>query len=215
MAGKNRGNDGGGGQSNGFKFLYFEGQLSESAMGAFAQALTTLARGNPAPASARLPARATPALGSGNVSEAPIDEVGDAEEVEVEASITPPGTERRPRERKPVKREVLKGVDLSAGEVPFEDFFKGKGNPGETSKRFLVVAAWFNLYGNDTAITVNHIYTAYRDVGLNLDVKDVGQVFRDLKSKGWGAYEDRKFEINDIGLKVVKKMTAEGAAEPA
>ena len=214
MAGKNRGNENGSGQSNNFEFVYFKGNLSESTIGAFAQALTAIVRGAPA-APPRLPTRPAPALGSGNVSEVETDQVGEAEEVEVEASTTPPRTERRTRERKPVKREILKGVDLSAGEVPFETFFKAKGSPTETSKRFLVIAAWFNLYGNDSTVTVDHIYTAYRDVGLNLDVKDVGQIFRDLKAQGWGDYKERKFEINPTGLKVVKKIAGEGASEPA
>lgn len=227
MAGKTRGNDsGGGGQSNRFRFVMIEGELSEGTMGAFAQAITTALKSATPPAVApRVQGRAAPALGAanGNASGADADVEGEEIAVVEDEGDEAPAPNARGARKTPsqprtyYKPKVLNDVDFSVGDPPFEYFFKSKGSPAETSRRFLTIAAWFAEHAREpvTQITADHVYTGYRAMGWTLDMKDVGKPFRDLKGQGWGEYKDRKFEIGRIGLNVVKKMTAEGSSDSA
>jgi hypothetical protein len=217
MAGKGK-NESATPRMNEVRAFVVEARMTDEGLSHFAQALSGFIRA--ATPAGRIAAPITAVIASSPVPPVEIESKGvngvEAEEDDTEeATAASVRSERKARERKPVKREILKGVNLSEGEAPFDDFFKSKGSPTETSKRFMVIAAWFKLYSNESQVTVDHVYTAYRFISLNLDVKDIGQVFRDLKSQGWGDYKERKFEINDIGLRVVKAMTAEGANEPA
>lgn len=227
MAGKTRGNDsGGGGQSNRFRFVMIEGELSESTMGAFAQAITTALRSaTPTAPAPRVQGRTAPALGAGNGNGNVVETEVEGEEIAVvedegEAAPAPQvrGARKTPSQpRTFYKPKVLNDVDFSAGDPPFEDFVKSKGSPTETSRRFLMIAAWFAEHASEpiAQITADHVYTGYRAMGWTLDMKDVGQPFRDIKAQGWGEYKDRKFEIGRLGLNVMKKMNAGATSDPA
>jgi hypothetical protein len=207
MAGKNRGTENGGGQSNRFRFVLFEGELSEGNMGALAQAITTALRPTtPAPAQPRLPGRVPIAVGAGaaTATEPPGDL--EPEEVVVLENGEEPESDQPPkpkvtRERTYSKAKVMDGIDLET-EVSFPDFAASK-KPNNLQDKYLIAAAWFKLHRNTPAISMHHIYTCF----LHPKVKwptaaaDFDQPLRQLVKADRLARGDRGFYvINTIGL---------------
>jgi hypothetical protein len=126
-------------------------------------------------------------------------------EVEQEEQTSPPSTTSRTRKSKPRSPKVIP-LDLKSGDVPFEAFAQSK-KPTTHAARNLVVAAWFKLHRAIDTITMDHVYTCYREVNWPSGLEDFGLILRQLKGrkvmdgKGAGLYA-----INHIGLNDVSKM---------
>jgi len=122
---------------------------------------------------------------------------------------TPPKRARSGSPWKPRSPDVI-DVDLKSGEVSFADFATQK-KPSSHNMKNLVVAAWFKLYRNLDAITMDHVYTCYRAVGWPSGMADFGITLRGLKksklveSKGKGHYA-----INHIGMSRVEELNGGG-----
>lgn len=193
-------------RANRFRFVLVEGELSDQNMSELAQVITGALR---PVQSHRLPS--VPAISDVTEPETFSEPVlRNGQEIEEDSTVDV-SSRKSPQPRQYYKPKVLADVDLAGGEVSLDGFVVAKGNPSETSKRFLVVSTWYSEYANTPSVTVDHVYTAYRSLGWTLDMKDVGQPFRDLKGQGWGDYKGRVFTINHVGLGVVKKMDAASA----
>jgi hypothetical protein len=128
----------------------------------------------------------------------------DFEEPEpVAASI--PTRKSSPKKRKLRTPEVL-DLDLTSGEVPFTAYYQER-NPTDHIKRYLVIAAWFKQYRQTDEISVDHIYTCYRILNLNV-VDDVGSIFRGGKSRGWfhSGEQSGWYAINHVGINQVNNL---------
>ena len=134
---------------------------------------------------------------------------GDVQEGEI-ADVVPKTTNgnSKPKRRTYTKPNLLE-VDLDNGEVSFEDYC-GRKNPSDTTKKYLVVAAWFQLYRDENIITADHIYTCYRKMGWAVQ-KDVGQPLRSGKKLAYfkSGPNEGTYELTHIGLDVVRKMGGE------
>ena len=97
-------------------------------------------------------------------------------------------------------------LDLTSGAVPFAQFVQEK-NPGDHTKRYLVIAAWLKEQRQIDEININHIYTCYRKLNLNV-VPDVAGVLRGAKKQGWfhAGSQPGLYAINHIGLGQVNSM---------
>lgn len=91
-------------------------------------------------------------------------------------------------------------LGLTGGNTPLAQFIQEK-NPTDHSKRYLVIAAWLKDYRQIDEITINHIYTFYRSLKLNV-VPDVAGVFRSNKKQGWfnSGTQRGMYAINHVGL---------------
>ena len=101
-------------------------------------------------------------------------------------------------------------LDLTSGSTPFVQYFQQK-NPDTHSKRYLVIAAWLKEYRQIEEIGIDHIYTCYRTLNLNV-VRDVGSIFRGDKRQGWfhSGSQAGFFAINHVGLGQVNSMSNGG-----
>ena len=131
----------------------------------------------------------------------------------VDESITtsPPAARKSPAKKRKLRTpEILADLDLTSGTVPFVQYFNEK-NPGNHSKRYLVIAAWLKEYRQLDAISIDHIYTCYRMVNLNV-VDDVGSILRGCKDRGWFNHTDQPgwYAINHVGLNQVNSMSNGG-----
>jgi hypothetical protein len=97
-------------------------------------------------------------------------------------------------------------LDLTSGAVPFKTFMEQK-KPAGDNKRYLVIAQWLKTYLNIDEITMDHAYTCYRSLGLNVP-DDAGAPLRNAKSQGWMKKGTGKgtYAINHIGEGVVNDM---------
>lgn len=207
MAGKTRGNDTGeGGQSNRFRFVMIEGELSESTMGAFAQAITTaLKSATPAAPVPRVQGRAAPALGAGHGS-APDGSEPDVEEIAVVEPDEEPDAAPAPKPkpsggpRSYPKGKVMNDVDLES-DVSFPDFAASK--PKNLQDRYLIAAAWYKLHRNMDAITMHHVHTCFLHpkVKWPTSAADFDQPLRQLvKAKRMDRGDRGHYKINTIGV---------------
>jgi hypothetical protein len=101
-------------------------------------------------------------------------------------------------------------LDLTSGTMPFAQYFQQK-SPDSHSGRYLVIAAWLKEHRQIDEIGIDHIYTCYRTMNLNV-VRDVGSIFRSCKQQGWfnAASERGQFAINHVGLGQVNNMNGSG-----
>lgn len=128
--------------------------------------------------------------------EATNDEV--ANEAERDTEVVPEtvtGNNGSDKPRKFPKPKFLSDLDLTTADVKLEDFFQQKA-PQELADKYLVVIAWFDEHRKVTPITANHIFTAFKSLGLQSELpEDVGWPLRYLKkqnyidSAGRGAYK--------------------------
>lgn len=125
----------------------------------------------------------------------------------------PPAARRSSAKKRKLRTpEVLNDLDLTSKPMPFVQYFNKK-NPDEHSKRYLVIAAWMKEYRQIGAISIDHIYTCYRMLNLNV-VADVGSVFRRCKKRGWFNAADQPgwYAINHVGINQVNIMSSGGEA---
>lgn len=136
------------------------------------------------------PPRHVRALASGSVSprangapaaiteaEEPYEDGPDTEE-----SIIPEPHLQKPRERKPAKMPTLvNDLDYQSG-VSLADYVKEK-KPKNATEKYLVVGGWFKHHRKRDEISVDHMFTCFSVMSWKDRPEDMGQLFRNLKSK--------------------------------
>jgi hypothetical protein len=101
--------------------------------------------------------------------------------------------------------EVL-DIDLKGGAISFAAYVD-TAKPDDTTKKYLIVAAWLKEHRQISSIDANHVYTCFRAAGWGVQ-KDLLQPFRDGKRQGYFKTAGRgAYEITHIGLDVVHKLT--------
>ena len=180
---------------------------------------TALTRGNPvatptrtlSPAPAKAQAGAAvidfPAPTETVLPEEPVaEETNPTEELESEAAA-PSVNHNNDKPRKFPKPKFLSDLDLTQADVKLDEFFQRK-NPQDLNEKYLVVIAWFDEHRKVTPITANHIFTAFKSLGIQSELpEDIGWPLRYLKkqnlidSAGRGA-----FKIIWNGTQAVEKM---------
>jgi len=126
-----------------------------------------------------------------------------------EAEETPvPTTAKKAKQQKSFPTPKVLTIDLKGGEMPFETFCQSK-KPTDTTKKYLVCAAWLKEYGGLEEITADHIYTCFRAAHWSVQ-KDMGQTLRSGKKRGYydNGSKPGLWKITHIGLDVVEKMGA-------
>ncbi|MDB5352581.1 MAG: hypothetical protein JWN86_3828 [Planctomycetota bacterium] len=215
MAGKSR-SDSGVGQSNRFRFVLFEGELSEGNMGALAQAITAALRPTP-PAPPRIANHALPPLGVGSSGIDPAasgvvegDEgaiVSNGEDLE---NAPQPRVKASSGPRSYPKVKVITDVDLES-DMSFPDFAASK-KPKSTRDRYLIAAAWYKLHRKVESITMHHIYTCFLHpkVRWSTSAADFDQPLRELvKTDRLGRVGKGQYAINHIGIADVEQLGTE------
>ena len=122
------------------------------------------------------------------------------------SSVTLPPKKSSSGPRKRTRVPSILELDLTSGPVPFAQFVQGK-NPDNHSQRYLVIAAWFKEHRQISEIGIDHIYTCYRKLNLNV-VEDVGSIFRGCKTQGWFGNGSVRgmYAINHVGLGKVNDL---------
>jgi hypothetical protein len=201
------------GKMNRLRMIVIDSDLSDDAVTNLSQAIASALRMTQAvPAGGRtISAGTSHQITARNGAEPPtVDDEPDTptiDDAEVPEERAGSGRSGPKAPRQYYKPKVV-NVDLTGGDRSFEAYVVDKGSPTETTKRYLLVAAWFKLHRGTDAITVDHVYTCYRGVSWTLDFPDVAQPFRDLKRRGWGDNKNKQFTLNHIGEGVASKMTA-------
>jgi hypothetical protein len=194
------------GGNNRIRFVMLEADLNDGNFQQITQAI----------ANAVKPAQAPVRLLSG-AQAAPISaldpELEEAEYVSSENGDESDGNGTQPasrprRQRAPQVPTVL-DIDLSSGDVPWEDYARDK-NPKKETKRFLTVCRWFKDHRKKDAIGVDEVYTCYRKAGWPYGIKDFDAVFRLLKKNQYvKRVSAGQYAINQLGESVVDKLGSE------
>ena len=144
-------------------------------------------------------------LALGNGAAAQEEEIEQEEVVETEQPMTTPPTRSRSPRQYP-KLEVIDDLDLKAP-VSFEEYCEGIELPSD-AKKCLIIAAWFKEHRGLGEITAHHAYTCYRFMKWSVP-RDLGQVFRELKSKkSWFSNSTSgTYVINHVGLNEASKLS--------
>lgn len=186
------------------KFAYFEVEGSDETLQEVVKTAVNALRPQVVrPVAPAPPIQAPKENGHGNGSgQLPLIEVDDFETEEETLQKTP----AKPKKPRTFKAPEVLEVNLTEGDVPFEEFVKSKGNPDDHSIRYLIIAAWFKEYKGETVITKRHIWTCYRSMHWTT-VDDIDGVFRHGKSKGLFTSPSRgEFAITLLGINEVRKM---------
>jgi hypothetical protein len=194
------------------RFIMLEADLADGDLTQISQAISQAMRqGQPItrqPASIAARAAVIPPAGAAQ------DEEGDESVTEPDADESQeteeaPATSRPRASRKYPAPKVI-DLDLNAGAVPFEKFAMAKGNPSAHLKRYLLSAYWLKENLGIESVNMNHIYTCYRKMGWNTNMRDFAQPLRDLaRNNANGEFKDGSFMINLMGGGVVEKMEAD------
>lgn len=136
-------------------------------------------------------------------SDTSASETGFAVEQEEEIVDVPKGPSKPRKYRSP---KVVNDLDMKAGGNSFSNFASEKGNPSETTTRYLIAAYWLAEFASLSTATVDHIYTCYKSAGWTFDVVDPGLPFRYFKRQGFGDTNAGQFTINHIGKGRVEKL---------
>lgn len=106
----------------------------------------------------------------------------------------------------PPSPNVVKDLDLKSGDVPFDEYFKGK-NPSIQTQRYLVVAGWLREHRNIIDVTGDHIYTCFRFMSLN-PPQDITLPLRAMKKQGWFERGQTKgsYALTQIGDNEISKL---------
>jgi hypothetical protein len=144
--------------------------------------------------------------GSSHRGQASSEQPGDVALEEEPASV---GDEQESgtKSKKPRTYTSLKVVEiaLTSKPLPFADFANEK-QPGDTTKKFLVCAAWLKENRNIAVVDAHHIWTCFRHVGWGVQ-RDMAQPLRDGSRKGYYKKVGKgKYEITHLGLDAVNKM---------
>lgn len=107
----------------------------------------------------------------------------------------------RPAPRTP---QVIE-LDLKSGDMSLEIFCQQK-NPSTDLDKYLIIATWLKRYRGIEPISQEHVYTCYRFLSWKIP-KDVGQTFRNGKSKGYFRSQEKGlFSLTHIGDNKVQEM---------
>jgi hypothetical protein len=207
---KSTGKGGGSGPAR-IRFVVLEAEIPDGDLSQVTQAVQNALRPVDGAGAVRRvisgPAKLQSAQAQDNSAAEPIDSEELNEEIDG-GEAADAGSQKRARggtKWKPRSPDVIE-IDLKSGKMPFADFAAQK-KPGSHNMKNLVVAAWFKLYRNMDAITMDHVYTCYRAMSWPSGMADFGITLRGLKksklmeSKGKGLYA-----INHIGMSKVEEL---------
>lgn len=116
--------------------------------------------------------------------------------------------------KRPEKLKVIP-VDFDAAEIKLEDFIAELKLTSVMSK-FTAVSAWLKEYLKTSAVTVDHMNTAFKRLGWTDMPKYPSTTFNDLKNKKAYQWFDStassgEFAINHIGVQKVSDWRKGGA----
>jgi hypothetical protein len=150
-----------------------------------------------------------PAVNNGGQQTLDLEDIQEAAVSEASSNGVPASPSSKPKTKRTYPTPDLLEIDLNGGDMPFETYCQRK-SPGDTMKRYLVIAAWLKEYRNTDIITAAHIYTCYRKMGWGVQ-RDVGQPLRGGKKQGYfrSGAQDGSYELTHIGLDAVRKMGGE------
>jgi hypothetical protein len=206
MKGGNRGDNG----NTKIRFIMLEAEGNASDLQQIAQAITSAVRPTliqQVAAPPVMPAltrnRTQPSVGSDPDVHNSVEMVDEGNAIP--APVTKKAAVSTAKRRYPVPS--ILDLDLTSGDMPFVRFHHEK-NPGDHSKRYLVIAAWLKEYRQLNEIGDDHAYTCYRTLSLKT-VADIGSVFRSGKKQGWfnSGTQRALFAINHVGLKQVNNLS--------
>lgn len=134
-----------------------------------------------APAASALsgPSR-SPATAEHDAADAEEAEIVEPEEETSETEITP--RVRSKSSSKPRTPKIVQ-VELRGGDVPLRTFLAKA--PDTVDKRYILIAYWYKTYRQVSEVSLDHIYTAYKEMTWTNFPKDVGQPLRAMKTEGW------------------------------
>lgn len=143
--------------------------------------------------------------------ETPAQELSEeVEEVETAGEETETGEEPlKPRRVVKPKAPKLLSIKLTDAKVPLADFMKEK-NPDPMWDKYAVVAVWYKEQFQITEISIDHIYTAFKHLGVESQLPtDISTPLRNLvyRRKWFEAGKEKgTFVINWLGESEVGKM---------
>jgi len=99
-----------------------------------------------------------------------------------------------------VARPKVIDLDLKSGDQSLKQYLETL-NPETDSRRYLEIAYWFKHKRQIESIGMNHIYTAYREMGWNNVPADPLLPFRNGKNQGWfdSGAKRGEYTLNHIG----------------
>jgi hypothetical protein len=145
----------------------------------------------------------TPALTDGGSAEASGAEAEEVDEGTSDASVASVARAKRA----PVKLrrpEIIPDLETKAP-VSLVDYISTL-NPTSESDKCLAVAAWFHLHRGKNAVTMDEVYTCFREIEWPSGAPDFGWPLRKLKQQQLVGGPKGSFEINNTGLDKVSKM---------
>jgi hypothetical protein len=120
--------------------------------------------------------------------------------------------ERRPRAA-PRAPKFLSELNLTTATMQLDDFVKEK-KPDNDLDKYTVIAVWYKQHFNTEEISIDHIFTAYDNLGWRSQMPgpDPSQTLRNLKStkKNWFVSGSKRgfYKVNWNGEDAVNKMGA-------
>ncbi|MGH7932212.1 MAG: hypothetical protein ACREQN_03485 [Candidatus Binataceae bacterium] len=138
----------------------------------------------------------------------PADTSTDGLEQEVAEEKSSNGQKRSYNYRPP---KFMDDLDLTKGTKPLAEFIAEKGSPTEMLDRYLVVAVWLKKHLQIEEFTINHIYTAFDNLGWKAQMPpNHSQPLRDLKTKKHFLTKEKSgaYKVNWQGTQHVEKMGA-------
>ena len=139
----------------------------------------------------------------------PNDGDEDGEEKEDTPGKSPSGSGGAKRQASFRKLEFLNELDLNKATKSLADFMTEKGSPKSLGDKYIAVAAWLKDHMQIESFTIDHIYTAFDNLGWKAQIPtDHSSPLRDLKSKRhFLTYEKGAgYKLNWQGIQYVEKM---------
>jgi hypothetical protein len=198
-----------------FRVIEFEVEGANDTLAEGIRSLAaTLNRGNGAGQTMRVAQQpngsAAPALGNGS----DIEEESEYEETTIEGETTT--TPRKPAApRKPPVLKLVKDIDWAKPEPSLKDFLTGL-DLNSATRKYAAIAHWFKEYRDTPAITVDHIYSAYKHMGWTDLARFANDTLQDLKNKREYKWLDAgsnrgEYAINPYGDQEVAKWRKEAS----
>jgi hypothetical protein len=112
------------------------------------------------------------------------------------ASPSKPQNGSKRKLRTPV---LISELEFTSGPKTFQAYIEEQA-PKDHSKRYLAIAYWLRQFRSIAEISIDHVYTCYRALGLGVP-DDVGGVLRGLKRQAWMETGSAKgfFKLTHIG----------------
>jgi len=139
------------------------------------------------------------------------EEVVEEEDETPEDTVVPRAARRAPSQRKPTSVSVLPDINFSDVTPTLKDFYQQK-HPDSDLSRYLVVAYWYKHHRGINDLTVDHIHTAFRALGVGTP-RNAIQPVRDLRNARNGKLtagsSKGTFAIHHLGETAVEQMGRE------